>query len=129
MILFHGVFSEAGGGASPVVASGGRLFSHIVMCQLERLQQLKTEIHRIAVKNNARKVYVFGSCARKEETPDSDVDFIADFNEHATLFDHAGLELDLAELLGCEVDVVTLRRLQKDDEFSKNVKREMLEVC
>ena len=99
------------------------------MCQLDRLRQLREEISRIAVKNNARKVYVFGSCARREETSCSDVDFIADFNEHATLFDHAGLEIDLAELRGCEVDVVTLRRLQKDDEFSRNVKREMLEVC
>ena len=99
------------------------------MCQLDRLKQMKEEILQIAKKHNAEKVYVFGSCARKEETPESDVDFVADFKEHSTLFDHAGLELDLAELLGCSVDVVTLRRLQKDDEFSKNVKKEMLELC
>ncbi len=99
------------------------------MCQLDRLQQLKDEIHRIAEKNNARRIFVFGSCARKEETPDSDVDFVADFNEHANLFDHAGLEVELAELLGCSVDVVTLRRLNNNDEFSRNVKREMLELC
>ena len=45
------------------------------MCQLDRLQQLKEEILQIARKHNAEKVYVFGSCARKEETPESDVDF------------------------------------------------------
>ncbi|MBO4528765.1 MAG: nucleotidyltransferase domain-containing protein [Victivallales bacterium] len=99
------------------------------MCQLDRLQQLKGEIQRIAVKNNAGKIYVFGSCARKEETSDSDIDFIADFKEHATLFDHAGLELELSDLLGCAVDVVSLRRLLKDDEFSKTVRKEMLELC
>ena len=99
------------------------------MCQLDRLQQLKDEIHRIAEKNNARRVFVFGSCARKEERPDSDVDFVADFKEHSTLFHVVGLEQDLADFLGCSVDVVTLRRLNKDDEFSRNVKREMLELC
>ena len=99
------------------------------MCQLDRLQQLREEILQIARKHNAEKVYVFGSCARKEETPESDVDFVADFKEHSTLFNVVDLELDLADLLGCSVDVVTLRRLQKDDEFSKNVKKEMLELC
>ena len=99
------------------------------MCQLDRLKQMKEEILQIAKKHNAEKVYVFGSCARKEETPESDVDFVADFKEHSTLFNVVGLELDLADLLGCSVDVVTLRRLQKDDEFSKNVKKEMLELC
>lgn len=98
------------------------------MCQLDRLQQLKDEIHRIAEKNNARRIFVFGSCARKEERPDSDVDFVAEFKEHTTLFDHAGLEVELADLLGCPVDVVALGRLDKDDPFSKSVKKDMVEL-
>ncbi len=96
------------------------------MCQLDRLQQLKDEIHRIAEKNNARKVYVFGSCARKEETPESDVDFVADFKEHSTLFHVVGLEQDLADFLGCSVDVVTLDRLESNDAFAQNVKKDMV---
>ena len=99
------------------------------MCQLDRLQQLKDEIHRIAEKNNARRIFVFGSCARKEERPDSDVDFVAEFKEHSTLFNHAGLEVELADLLGCPVDVVTFDRLEDNDAFAKNVKREMVEIC
>ena len=99
------------------------------MCQLDRLRRLKDDIYRIAKAHNAEKVYVFGSCARKEETPDSDIDFLADFNDKASLFDHSGLELDLAELLGCSVDVVTFKRLRENDDFSKNVRREMLELC
>ena len=96
------------------------------MCQLDRLQQLKDEIHRIAEKNHARRIFVFGSCARKEETPDSDVDFVADFKEHSTLFNVVGLELDLADLLGSSVDVVTLDRLKTNDAFARNVKRDMV---
>ncbi|MBQ7179216.1 MAG: nucleotidyltransferase domain-containing protein, partial [Victivallales bacterium] len=85
------------------------------MCQLDRLRQLKDEILAIARKHNAERVYVFGSCARKEETPESDVDLVADFKEHTSLFDVVGLELDVSDLLGCPVDVVTLDRLDKDD--------------
>ncbi|MBO7088912.1 MAG: nucleotidyltransferase domain-containing protein, partial [Lentisphaeria bacterium] len=48
------------------------------MCQLDRLHSLRREIYEIARKHKAEKVYVFGSCARKEETPDSDVDFLVD---------------------------------------------------
>ena len=93
------------------------------MFQIDRPQQMKDEILRIAVKNNARKVYVFGSCARKEETSESDIDFVADFKDHSTLFNVVGLELDLAEFLGCSVDVVTLDRLDMNDAFAKNVKK------
>ena len=46
------------------------------MCQLDRLQKMKSEINRIARRHHADKVYVFGSCARKEETPDSDIDLL-----------------------------------------------------
>ncbi len=99
------------------------------MCQLDRMQQLKKEIRQIACRHNAKRLYVFGSCARREERPGSDIDFVADFQQGATLFDHAGLELELADLLGCPVDVVTLKRLQKDDDFSTGVKMEMLELC
>ena len=96
------------------------------MHQLDRLQQLKDEIIRIAVKNKARKVYVFGSCARKEETAESDIDFVADFKDHSTLFNVVDLELDLSDLLGNSVDVVTLDRLDTDDAFARNVKRDMV---
>lgn len=97
----------------------------MTMCQLDRLQQLKEEILRIARKHNAEKVYVFGSCARKEETPESDVDFVVVFKEHTSLFDLGGLEYDLEEFLGCKVDIVAHDALQQDA-FAENVKRDMV---
>ena len=96
------------------------------MTQLDRLQHLKDEILDIARKHNAEKVYVFGSCARREETPGSDVDIVAGFREHSTLFDIVTLELDLSDLLGSSVDVVALDRLETDDAFARNVKRDMV---
>ena len=95
------------------------------MCQLDRLTRLKTEIYQIAHKHNAEKVYVFGSCARKEETPDSDIDFLADFNERASLFDQVGLQLDLSDMLQCKVDVIPISSLN-DPSFGPAVKREMV---
>ena len=98
----------------------------MIMTQLDRLRHLKEDILRIAGRHNAGNVYVFGSCARGEETPESDVDFVADFKAHSTLFNVVGLELDLSDLLGRSVDVVTLDRLETNDAFARNVKRDMV---
>ena len=96
------------------------------MTQLDRLRHLKEDVLRIAGRHNAGKIYIFGSCARGEETPESDVDFVADFKAHYTLFNVVGLELDLSDLLGRSVDVVTLDRLETNDAFARNVKRDMV---
>ena len=95
------------------------------MCQLDRLHRLKAEIYRIAKKHNAERVYVFGSCARKEETPESDVDFLADFNNNASLFDQVGMRLDLEETLNCKVDVIPLSSLA-DPVFGPMAKKDMV---
>ena len=95
------------------------------MCKLDELRAKRNEIYRIAKAHKVEKLFVFGSCARKEETPDSDVDFIAKFAPEATLFDHAGAEYDIAEFLSGKVDIVDADVL-KDDRFGKNVQRDMV---
>ena len=81
------------------------------MCQLDRLKRLRTEIYRIVRKHNAEKVYVFGSCARKEDTPESDVDLLVEFNQAATLFDQVDIQEEVRKLLDRPVDVVSKRGL------------------
>lgn len=49
---------------------------------------------------------LFGSVARGEDEPGSDVDLLVDFSEDASLFDEIGLRLALRDLLGVDVDVV-----------------------
>ena len=73
----------------------------------ELLDAKKGEILRIAAKHGARNVRVFGSVARGEARPDSDVDFLVDMEPGRSLLDMGGLLMDLRELLGVEVDVVT----------------------
>lgn len=48
-----------------------------------------------------------GSVARGDDTVDSDYDFLARFTEGASLFDLAGLQDDLRDLLGRDVDVIS----------------------
>ena len=54
------------------------------------------------------KAWLFGSFSRGEETEDSDVDILVDFDKNARigLFKYAGIYGDLKELLGREVDLV-----------------------
>src|SRR3990167_6605358 len=73
----------------------------------ELLDAKKGEILRIAAKHGARNVRVFGSVARGEAGPDSDVDLLVDMEPGRSLLDLGGLWSDLSELLGREVDVVT----------------------
>jgi predicted nucleotidyltransferase len=62
---------------------------------------------RIAAEHGASNVRVFGSAARGEAGPGSDVDFSVTVRpEHSPWFP-AGLIVDLQKLLGCDVDVVT----------------------
>ncbi|APH39866.1 DNA polymerase subunit beta [Methanohalophilus halophilus] len=59
----------------------------------------------------AEVVGIFGSYARGEEKPGSDVDVLVNFDTRATLFDLVGLADYLEELLGLPVDVVSKRAL------------------
>jgi len=52
-------------------------------------------------------VRVFGSVARGDATETSDIDFLVDFEAGRSLLDLGGLLMDLRELLGYDVDVVT----------------------
>ena len=79
--------------------------------RLKALRRMKKEIYRIAAKHNAEKVYVFGSCARKEDTPESDIDLLVEFNSAATLFDQLDIRDEVRSLLSCKVDVVSKRGL------------------
>lgn len=67
----------------------------------------REEILRISASHGAHNVRIFGSVARGEAGPDSDVDFLVDMGtEHSSWFP-GGLLMDLQDLLGCKVDILT----------------------
>ena len=59
-----------------------------------------------AKRRKARSIALVGSVARGTDTEESDYDFLVDFDKGITLFGIGGLEADLEDLLGCNVDVV-----------------------
>ncbi|MET0397831.1 MAG: nucleotidyltransferase family protein [Longimicrobiaceae bacterium] len=70
------------------------------------VRQKRNEILRIAERHGAYNVRVFGSVARGEAGPDSDVDLLIDAGEKVSPWFPGGLVNDLEELLGRRVDVV-----------------------
>jgi predicted nucleotidyltransferase len=72
----------------------------------ELLKVKRDEILRVAATHGARNVRVFGSAARGDAGPSSDVDFLVEFEEGRSLLDVVGLGQDLEKLLGRPVDVV-----------------------
>ena len=77
----------------------------------ERLEEKRKEVLRLAAKHGAGNVRVFGSVARAEDKTDSDIDLLVDTNTETSAWFPVGLILELEELLGCKVDVVTERAL------------------
>ena len=81
------------------------------MTTTELIREIREEILGLASRRGAFNVRLFGSIARGEERADSDVDFLVDMESGRSLLDLGGLLMDLQELLGRKVDVVTERGL------------------
>ena len=74
--------------------------------RLNEVRSHREAILQLAQKYHIRRVRLFGSAAKGEDLPASDVDVLVDFEPGSSLLDQVGFEQDLAELLGCPVDVV-----------------------
>jgi hypothetical protein len=75
--------------------------------ELQVLEGKRDEILRIAARHGAHNLRVFGSAARGEARPDSDVDFLVDCGPNRSPFFPGGLLADLEDLLGRRVQVLT----------------------
>lgn len=78
----------------------------------ELLAQRRSDILEVASRHGATSIRVFGSVARGEDDENSDVDFLVELEEGRSLLDLGGLLVELRELLGHPVDVVTVRGLK-----------------
>ncbi len=78
------------------------------------LREKRDEIQRIAIKHGARNIRVFGSVARGDARPDSDIDLLIDVGPITSSWFPAGLILDLEALLGQRVEVVTENGLHRE---------------
>ncbi|MEA5513242.1 nucleotidyltransferase family protein [Nodularia sp. UHCC 0506] len=90
----------------------------------ELLLPFGEDILNIAAKYGAYNMRVFGSVARGEATPDSDVYFLVELQPQSSLFDYIALMQDLATLLGRKVDIAepnNLHELIRDKILSEAV--------
>jgi len=70
-------------------------------------EEIKEKIISILVKHGIKRILVFGSYARNEATPESDLDLIVDFPEGTSLLDHVGIEIELSEALNMKIDLLS----------------------
>ena len=84
------------------------------MTPLELLKQKRNDIQRVASKHGAYNIRVFGSVAREEARPDSDIDLLIEKGPTTSSWFPAGLVLELEEMLGRRVEIVTETALNPD---------------
>jgi predicted nucleotidyltransferase len=75
---------------------------------LLRIRKHRAQLQKLGVKS----LSLFGSVARGEEGPDSDVDILVEFNGRATFDRYMDTKFYLEELLGRKVDLVTLKAVK-----------------
>jgi uncharacterized protein len=90
----------------------------------ELIKARREDILRTASQYGAYNVRVFGSVARGDADEQSDLDLLVDMEAGRSLFDLGGLLVDLEELLGCSVDVVTEKGLR--DRIRRRVLQEAI---
>lgn len=79
---------------------------------MRRIERHREEVRALVASHHAREPRVFGSVARGDEQVGSDIDFLVEFTDEATLLDEVGLRLALSDLLQVEIDVVGIDTLR-----------------
>lgn len=91
---------------------------------MDVIRKKRTRILAIAGRHGATNLRVFGSVARGDAGPESDLDLLVELEPGRSLLDHIALIQDLEEALGCKVDVVTEKALK--ERYKKRVLDEMI---
>ncbi|MFZ4816818.1 MAG: nucleotidyltransferase family protein [Phototrophicaceae bacterium] len=89
---------------------------------LDDLRARRDEILQIAMHYGVSDIQIFGSVARHEATPTSDIDLLVTFPPEFSLLRLSGLVGKLQQLLGCRVDVASADHLR--DEFRDDILRD-----
>ena len=74
---------------------------------MKTVQTLTIDLLPVLRENGVSRSFVFGSYARNEATEGSDLDLLVSFHEPKSLLDLIGLENELKDRLGMDVDLVT----------------------
>lgn len=83
------------------------------------LRSRAAEVEALVRRHGVDEVKIFGSVARGEAEPDSDLDVLVDLDRGAGLLQLAALQSELEDLLGCPVHVVTTSGLRYASESTR----------
>lgn len=76
-----------------------------------KLKEMEGKIIPVLRRYDVKRAAFFGSYVRGEEKAKSDVDILVEFEGDKSLLDLAGLKIELEEVLGRKVDVLTYKSL------------------
>lgn len=89
----------------------------------EVLKKQRSRLSELRVKSLA----LFGSTARNEAGPESDLDFLVEFEGAATFDQYMGLKIFLEDLFRCPVDLVTRHGIRP--ELTSSIEKEAIDVA
>ena len=92
----------------------------------EVVRQLKAEQVRL-VKLKVKSLAVFGSVARDEAKPTSDLDILVEFDGPTTFDRYMDVKIFLEDLLNCSVDLVTRKGIRP--QLAPSIEREAIRVA
>jgi uncharacterized protein len=95
---------------------------------LSDLRARRDEILALAEQHGAYNVRVFGSVARGEATSESDVDLLVSVREGVSMFDLVGMWLDLQDLLGCSVSLITDDDHPRRERFMQQARKDAVSI-
>lgn len=92
------------------------------------IQEIRNLITPVALKHGIEKVYLFGSYARGSATASSDIDLCIDSKNIRGLFALGGIYADFEAALNKELDLITLKSLQhnEDKQFLDNLRKKQV---
>lgn len=108
-----------------VGAAGFRLRTELInnVRPSELLAERASMVASVLAEYPIRQASVFGSVARGDDRPDSDLDLLVELEPGTPFEKYVGLEDELAEVLGCPVDVVTTKELDSNELLRRRVMR------
>ncbi len=83
------------------------------MSKLDEIKSKRQQIIDLGRQYGAIKIRIFGSVARGESGPQSDIDILVNLEPGRSALELGGLLMDLQDLLGCQVDIVTEKGLNQ----------------
>lgn len=89
-------------------------------------EEIFNRIVRMLKKEGVKKIGVFGSYVRGEESPDSDIDVLVEFSDRKSLLDIIGIEQELSDTLDIKVDLLTEKSISPY--LIDRIKREMVVI-